>query len=59
MDTIKARSGFGDERYEKVEFQSRVRDQYLKFIEMHTNSPNWVSIEANNKSIEEMHAEIT
>ena len=26
METIKARSGFGDERYEKVEFQQRVRD---------------------------------
>ena len=25
MDTIKARSGFGEERYEKVDFQDKVR----------------------------------
>lgn len=71
MDTIKSRSGFGDERYEKTEFQGKVRDQYMKFKEL--NKPqkpdseitlqdrfdhNWVNIDANTKSIDEIHTEI-
>ena len=34
MDTIKERSGFGEERYETVEFQARVMEQYEKLAAM-------------------------
>ena len=58
METIKERSGFGDERYEKTEFQEKVRAQYSKFEDKYKNSSHWVTIEADGKSIEEMEAEI-
>jgi len=31
QETIAKRSGFGDERFEKKEFQAKVRDQFDKF----------------------------
>ena len=69
MDTIKERSGFGDERYEKTEFQAKVRDQFEGFKELYstgemgvaddcTFEKSWINIQGNGRSIEEIHAEI-
>ena len=57
-DEIKKRSNYGEERYEKVEFQKRVQDAYGKFKEMARDDAHWVTVNANNKNVEEMHAEI-
>ncbi|KAF9916378.1 hypothetical protein BX616_003929 [Lobosporangium transversale] len=46
------RGGFGEERYEKREFQERVRDVFLQL-----RSKEWVMIDAR-KSVEAMHYEI-
>ena len=63
MDTIKERSGFGDERYEKTEFQEKVREQFLKFRSIYSNgefgvpegydfNKSWINVDGKNKSIE-------
>ena len=54
-DTIKLRSDYGDERYEKIEFQKRVADAYGKFKEMARDDDHWVTVEAESKSIDEIH----
>ena len=55
IEQIALRSGFGDERYEKVEFQGKVFDSYLK---LESSEPNWVNIEGNEKTVEEIHEQI-
>jgi thymidylate kinase len=57
-DEIKKRSNSGEERYEKVEFQKRVQEAYGKFKELSRDDSHWVTVEANNKNVEEIHAEI-
>lgn len=57
-DTIKSRSDFGSERYERVEFQKKVSDCYGKFKKEAENDDHWVTVQADGKSIEEMHSEI-
>ena len=64
-ETIKQRAGFGDERYEKVDFQEKVREQYHRFQDMYvarqgadSQSGVWVALDAKGKSIEELHEEI-
>ena len=58
METIAERAGFGDERYEKTEFQTKVKAQYENFKEMYNNSPHWRTVQGGGKSIEQMHTEI-
>ena len=58
METIKKRSGFGDERYEKAEFQQKVGEQYRLFEQKYKGSKHWITIEADDKSIEQMELEI-
>ena len=48
----KTRSGFGEEIYEKTEFQKKVRDLFLSL-----KSDNWVIIDGN-RSIEEVSADV-
>ena len=63
LDTIKERSGFGDERYEKTEFQEKVREQFLKFKDLYSTGEygvpdgydfqkSWINIKGKEKSIE-------
>ena len=52
------RSNYGQERYERVEFQKKVSEAYGKFKEMSRDDGHWVTIEADNKGIEELHQEI-
>ena len=55
MDTIKERSGFGEERYEKTEFQEKVMAQFGKFKDLYSSGEiglpddckfekNWINI---------------
>ncbi|VEU24220.1 DEKNAAC105442 [Brettanomyces naardenensis] len=48
------REGYGDERYEVVEFQDKVRFQFEKF----ENESNWHDIYVDGKGIEEVEREI-
>ncbi|CAJ0919425.1 7684_t:CDS:2, partial [Entrophospora sp. SA101] len=47
------RKGFGDERYEKLEFQQKVKDNFLKL-----EDPRFWKILDANKSISEIHNQI-
>lgn len=57
-ETIKSRSDFGSERYERVEFQKKVSESYGKFKQEAEADEHWVTVQADGKSIEEMHSEI-
>ena len=48
------RKGYGTERYERIEFQQRVRDAFYEFKK---NGNNWVVIDAS-KPFEEVHNDI-
>ena len=52
VETHLSRRGFGEERYEKVEFQKKVRDNFLKL-----KGDNWVIIDAT-KPIDEVTNEV-
>ncbi|GMM51847.1 bifunctional thymidylate/uridylate kinase [Starmerella bacillaris] len=52
IETASKRGGYGEERYENAEIQSRVRSQFLKLKES-----NWLWIDAN-KSLDEVEAEV-
>lgn len=44
-EVAKSRGDFGNERYEKVEFQAKVRENFDKFTK--TEGPSWQVIDAN------------
>jgi len=47
-DVALQRQGFGDERYEKTEFQNRVRKQYLRLMQQEKEAGNeWTIIDAD------------
>lgn len=64
MDTkmvqLEQREGFGDERYEKVEFQSRVYENFKKLIDVsNTSKEDDTCLVLNAKdSIENLHKTI-
>lgn len=51
------RGAYGEERYEKVEFQRKVREQFMKLRAESENSVKWYVLDAS-KSKEELHSEI-
>ncbi|CAI2380987.1 unnamed protein product [Moneuplotes crassus] len=55
-EEISKRAGFGDERYEKTEFQEKV---YSAFIKMKDVEPHWHDIEGGSATIEEIESRIT
>jgi dTMP kinase len=59
IDELIKRSGFGLERYEKKEFQSKVRDQFLEIHKKyyHLLSKCWLILDATIK-INELHNQI-
>lgn len=57
-ETIQSRSNYGEERYEKVEFQKKVSEAYGKFKEAARSDEHWVTVEAEGKGIQDVHAEI-
>ena len=52
------RGQFGEERYEKIEFQLKVREKFMDLQEADRGTLNWHTIDAR-KTIEEIHAEIS
>ena len=52
---IIGRSGFGDERYEKEEFQEKVYTSFSKIKEI---EPNWNDIEGSGKDIDQIYSQI-
>ena len=57
-DTIKSRANYGEERYEKVEFQKKVAEAYGKFKAQFLHDEHWVTVSADGRSIEDIHTEI-
>ncbi len=53
-ETIQQRGNFGDERYEKAEFQRKVGQVYDQFKNDFKDSDHWVTIDGESKSVEEM-----
>ena len=48
-ELLQSRSEFGEERYERVEFQKKVADAYAKFKELSRDDPHWITIDSENK----------
>lgn len=61
MDTklvqLENREGFGEERYEKVEFQKRVYENFKKLIDLKKDDENCLVLDAKD-SIENLHRAI-
>lgn len=57
-ETISKRANYGEERYEKVDFQRRVADAYAKFKAEATHDDHWVTVSADGKNIDEIFQEI-
>lgn len=61
MDTkmvqLEQREGFGDERYEKVEFQTRVYENFKKLIDLNKKDDNCLVLNAKD-TIENLHQTI-
>ena len=63
---IAKRAGFGDERFEKIEFQSKVEQQFASFKQAGcsdsefptSDARHWVNIAATGLSIEEVESKI-
>ncbi|KAH0785609.1 Thymidylate kinase [Histomonas meleagridis] len=51
-ELLAKREGYGDERYDKLEFQKKVRDAYLELRE-----DNWILIDGN-KTLNEVRDEV-
>ena len=51
------RGQFGEERYEKIDFQVKVREQFMILKAGDADRLPWLTIDAR-KSIEEIHGEI-
>lgn len=54
---MRDREGFGEERYEKVEFQRQVRDTFFNVFDQIKDS-NRIVIDVSDKSIDEVFSEI-
>ena len=52
---ITSRSGFGEERYEKEEFQEKVYNAYQKLINL---EPWWTNIEGTSKDVDQIYEKI-
>jgi dTMP kinase len=57
-DNVKSRSGFGEERYEKLEFQKKVGDMYSKFKKLYENEDHWKNVQADLKDKHSVHEDI-
>mmetsp|Transcript_43337 Transcript_43337/g.41741 ORF Transcript_43337/g.41741 Transcript_43337/m.41741 type:complete len:167 (+) Transcript_43337:161-661(+) len=57
-EKIAVREGYGQERYEKVEFQKKVKEVYDKIKTEHEDKGYWVNVNAQSRNIENIHEEI-
>lgn len=55
--TLKDRDGFGEERYEQVEFQHKVKEEFSKVFEQ-ISDVNRNVIDVSNKSIEDVFSDV-
>uniref|UniRef100_A0A2P2I1I2 Thymidylate kinase n=1 Tax=Hirondellea gigas TaxID=1518452 RepID=A0A2P2I1I2_9CRUS len=53
QEESRARGGYGQERYEKEQFQATVRDKFSRL-----QQDNWTVVSAEQKSIEELQCEL-
>ena len=54
-EILKEREGYGEERYEKIDFQTKVFDVFNK---LGKEEPSWTPIDAGQRGIDEIHKEI-
>lgn len=45
-ELLTSRSEFGQERYERLEFQKKVSDAYSRFKDLESHDPHWVTVDA-------------
>lgn len=57
-EIIAKRGEFGVERYEKEEFQKKVGEAYGKLRDLNKGDEHWVNVQADDRSVEEIHSEI-
>ena len=64
VEEASKRGNFGEERYEKIDFQNKIREKFMQLKQEdeeskndHVPVPNWHVLDAT-KSIEEVHKEI-
>jgi len=57
-ETISSRANYGEERYEKVEFQRKVSEAYGKFKAQAINDEHWVTVSADGRTIDDIFQEI-
>lgn len=57
-ETISSRLNYGQERYEKVEFQRKVSDAYSEFKKQASEDSHWVTVRADGKGIDDIFQEI-
>ncbi len=57
VDEAALRGSYGEERYERIDFQSKVRERFMNLKNEDENVIPWHSLDAR-KSIEELQSEI-
>eukprot|EP00347_Sterkiella_histriomuscorum_P002853 403366547 len=57
-DVLAQRGNYGDERYERLDFQTKVGHVYDRFKQDFKDSEHWATIDASNQSVEELTAQI-
>lgn len=57
VEEAATRGQFGEERYEKIDFQMKVREQFMNLKAADDGKLSWYTIDARN-TIDEIHAEI-
>lgn len=55
-EVLASRGNYGDERYERLDFQKKVGHVYDRFKQDYRDSEHWVTIDGENQSVEEITA---
>lgn len=51
-EALKERSGYGEERYEKFEFQQRVYEMFTKLKQEYHNNKHWYNVHAQGLTVD-------
>lgn len=57
-DSLRERSGYGEERYEKLEFQQKVYEMFCKLKEENVMSRHWYNVQAKGLNETQIFSEI-
>ena len=57
-ETVSSRANYGEERYEKVDFQRKVAEAYGKFKAEGTHDDHWVTVNADGRTIDDIFQEV-